>query len=117
MPTGPGREPSYGRPARSPLQPRRQHPPLLRDGHNGWQTFTAPAGSVLDATTVGDRLYAIIRADDAVGLWTADLRPRNLTDSRQRRSSSTDGGGWREANNQAFSATKPTMIPAATGDT
>jgi hypothetical protein len=52
---------------------------LVSDSHNGWQTFTAPAGSVLDATTVGDRLYAIIRTDDAVGLWTADLaatRPR-----------------------------------------
>ena len=46
---------------------------LLSDGHNGWQIFTAPAGSVLDATTVGDRLYAIIRTDDTVGLWTADL--------------------------------------------
>ena len=46
---------------------------LVSDGHNGWQTFTAPAGSVLDATTVGDRLYAIIRTDDTVGLWTADL--------------------------------------------
>ena len=46
---------------------------LVNDGHNGWQTFTAPAGSVLDATTVGDRLYAIIRSDDAVGLWTTDL--------------------------------------------
>ena len=52
---------------------------LVSDSHNGWQTFTAPAGSVLDATTVGDRLYAIIRTDDAVGLWTTDLaatRPR-----------------------------------------
>jgi hypothetical protein len=52
---------------------------LVSDSHNGWQAFTAPAGSVLDATTVGDRLYAIIRADNAVGLWTADLaatRPR-----------------------------------------
>ena len=46
---------------------------LMSDGQGGWQTFTAPAGSVLDATTVGDRLYAIIRTDDAVGLWTADL--------------------------------------------
>ena len=46
---------------------------LVSDGHNGWQIFTAPAGSVLDATTVGDRLYAIIRTDDTVGLWTADL--------------------------------------------
>jgi hypothetical protein len=46
---------------------------LVSDGHNGWQTFTAPAGSVLDATTVGDRLYAIIRTDDTAGLWTADL--------------------------------------------
>jgi hypothetical protein len=52
---------------------------LVSDSHDGWQTFTAPAGSVLDATTVGDRLYTIIRTDDAVGLWTADLaatRPR-----------------------------------------
>jgi hypothetical protein len=46
---------------------------LVSDGHNGWQIFTAPAGSVLDATTVGDRLYAIIRTDDTAGLWTADL--------------------------------------------
>jgi hypothetical protein len=29
---------------------------VVSDGHNSWQTFTAPAGSVLDATTVGDRL-------------------------------------------------------------
>jgi hypothetical protein len=46
---------------------------LVRGDHNGWQTFTGPAGSLLDATTVGDRLYAIIRTDDAVGLWSADL--------------------------------------------
>jgi hypothetical protein len=46
---------------------------VVSDGDGGWQRFTAPGGSVLDATTVGDRLYAIIRADDAVGLWTADL--------------------------------------------
>ncbi|HEX6759113.1 MAG TPA: hypothetical protein VF086_12015 [Propionibacteriaceae bacterium] len=46
---------------------------LVSDSDDGWQTFTAPAGSVLDATTVGDRLYTIMRADDAVGLWTADL--------------------------------------------
>jgi hypothetical protein len=46
---------------------------VVSDGHNSWQTFTAPAGSVLDATTVGDRLYAIIRTDDAVSLWTTDL--------------------------------------------
>jgi hypothetical protein len=46
---------------------------LLSDGHDGWQIFTAPSGSVLDATTVANRLYAIIRSDDGVGLWTADL--------------------------------------------
>jgi hypothetical protein len=46
---------------------------LVSDSPNGWQTFTAPAGSVLDATTVGDRLYAIIRIDGTVGLWTTDL--------------------------------------------
>jgi hypothetical protein len=46
---------------------------LVSDSPNGWQTFTAPAGSVLDATIVGDRLYAIIRIDSTVGLWTTDL--------------------------------------------
>ena len=46
---------------------------VVSDGQDSWQTFTAPAGSVLDATTVGDRLYAIIRTDDAVSLWTTDL--------------------------------------------
>jgi hypothetical protein len=46
---------------------------VVSDGDGGWQRFTAPGGSVLDATTVGDSLYAIIRTDDAVGLWTADL--------------------------------------------
>ena len=46
---------------------------VVSDGHNGWQMFTAPGGSVLDATTVGDRLYAILRSDDGVGLWVADI--------------------------------------------
>ena len=46
---------------------------VVSDGQDSWQTFTAPAGSVLDATTVGDLLYAIIRTDDAVSLWTTDL--------------------------------------------
>ncbi|HET8915701.1 MAG TPA: hypothetical protein VFM91_08360 [Propionibacteriaceae bacterium] len=46
---------------------------LLSDGHDGWQTFTAPPGSVLDATTVGAHLYAIIRGADGIGLWSADL--------------------------------------------
>jgi hypothetical protein len=46
---------------------------VLSDGHNSWQTFTAPAGSLLDATTVDDRLYAIVRSDDGVSLWTTDL--------------------------------------------
>jgi hypothetical protein len=52
---------------------------LVSDGHNGWQILMAPAGSVLDATTVGERLYTIIQIDDTVGLWTTDLaasRPR-----------------------------------------
>jgi hypothetical protein len=52
---------------------------LMRDSHNGWQAFGAPAGSVLDATTVGDHLYAIIKIDNTIGLWTTDLtatRPR-----------------------------------------
>ncbi len=46
---------------------------LVRDSRNGWQAFAAPAGSVLDAATVGDRLYAIIKIDNTVGLWTAVL--------------------------------------------
>jgi hypothetical protein len=46
---------------------------LAGDSQGGWQAFTAPAGSVLDAATVGDRLYAIIRGNDGVGLWSADL--------------------------------------------
>jgi hypothetical protein len=52
---------------------------LVHDSHNGWQAFMAPAGSVLDATSIGDRLYAIIKIDNTVGLWTTDLaatRPR-----------------------------------------
>jgi hypothetical protein len=46
---------------------------VVSDGHNSWQAFTAPAGSVLEATTVDDRVYAIIRSDDGVSLWTTDL--------------------------------------------
>ena len=51
---------------------------VVSDGHNSWQKFTAPAGSVLDATTVDDRLYAIIRSDDGVSLWTTDLAGTGL---------------------------------------
>jgi hypothetical protein len=52
---------------------------LVHDSHGYWQAFSAPAGSVLDATSIGDRLYAIIKINDGVGLWTTDLeatRPR-----------------------------------------
>jgi hypothetical protein len=42
---------------------------LLQDSR-GSQAFAAPAGSVLDATSVGDRVYAIIKINDTVGLWT-----------------------------------------------
>jgi len=52
---------------------------LLHDSQNGWQAFAAPAGSVLDAISVADRLYAIIKINDGVGLWATDLattRPR-----------------------------------------
>jgi hypothetical protein len=52
---------------------------LVHDSHNGWQAFSAPAGSVLDATSLDDRLYAIIKINNTVGLWTTDLaatRPR-----------------------------------------
>ncbi len=43
---------------------------LLLHDSRGWQAFAAPAGSVLDATSVGDRLYAIVKINDTVGLWT-----------------------------------------------
>jgi hypothetical protein len=46
---------------------------LVHNSQNGWQAFSAPAGSVLDATSIGDRLYAIIKVNDSVGLWTTDL--------------------------------------------
>ena len=52
---------------------------LVHDSQNGWQAFAAPAGSVLDAMSVADRLYAIIKINDGVGLWATDLartRPR-----------------------------------------
>ena len=52
--------------------------------------FTAPAGSVLDATTVGDRLYTIIRTDDAVGLWTADLAATDRAEGAERHGVSGD---------------------------
>jgi hypothetical protein len=42
-------------------------------GGEDWQAFSAPAGSVLDAASIGDRLYAIIKINDSVGLWTTDL--------------------------------------------
>ena len=43
---------------------------LLLHDSRGWLAFAAPAGSVLDATSVGDRLYAIVKINDTVGLWT-----------------------------------------------
>jgi hypothetical protein len=43
---------------------------LLLHDSRGWQAFAAPAGSVLDATSVGDRLYTIVKINDTVGLWT-----------------------------------------------
>jgi hypothetical protein len=52
---------------------------FVHHGQNGWQAFAAPAGSVLDAISVADRLYAIIKINDGVGLWATDLattRPR-----------------------------------------
>jgi hypothetical protein len=52
---------------------------LVRGSQSGWQAFAAPAGSVLDAISVADRLYAIIKINDSVGLWASDLattRPR-----------------------------------------
>ena len=46
---------------------------LLLSDSQGWRTYSGPAGPVIDATIVGDRLYAITRNADAVELWTADL--------------------------------------------
>ena len=46
---------------------------LLVSDSKGWRTFTGPAGPVIDATTVNDRLYAITRAADGVELWTTNV--------------------------------------------
>jgi hypothetical protein len=46
---------------------------LLVNDSQGWRSFAGPTGPVIDATTVGDRLYAIARASDGVELWTTDL--------------------------------------------
>ena len=46
---------------------------LLVSDSQGWRTFTGPAGPVTDAATVDDRLYAITRAADGVGLWTTNM--------------------------------------------
>jgi hypothetical protein len=46
---------------------------LLVSDSQGWRTFTGPAGPVIDATTVDDRLYAITRAPDGVALWTTNM--------------------------------------------
>jgi len=42
-------------------------------GGEDWQAFSAPAGSVFDAASIGDRLYAISKINNSVGLWTTDL--------------------------------------------
>ena len=46
---------------------------LLVSDSKGWRTFTGPTGPVTDATTMDDRLYAITRAPDGVGLWTTNM--------------------------------------------
>ena len=46
---------------------------LLVSDSQGWRTFTGPTGPVTDATTMDDRLYAITRAPDGVGLWTTNM--------------------------------------------
>jgi hypothetical protein len=46
---------------------------LLVSDSQGWRTFTGPAGPIIDATTVDDRLYAITRAPDGVALWTTNM--------------------------------------------
>jgi hypothetical protein len=45
---------------------------LVNDGQD-WRTFMGPAGPVIDAATMGDRLYAITRAPDGVQLWTTPV--------------------------------------------
>ena len=46
---------------------------LLVSDSQGWRTFTGPVGPVIDATTMGDRLYAITRAAEGVELWTTNV--------------------------------------------
>jgi hypothetical protein len=38
-----------------------------------WRSFTAPAGTVVDATAAGSRLYAVLRNGDSTTLWTTDV--------------------------------------------
>ena len=47
---------------------------LLLSDSQGWHTFTGPTGPVIDAITVGDRLYAITRTAADVELWSTNVR-------------------------------------------
>jgi hypothetical protein len=49
------------------------HTQLLLSESQGWHTFTGPAGPVIDATTVGDRLYAITKTADGASLWSTNV--------------------------------------------
>jgi hypothetical protein len=49
------------------------HAQLLLSDSQGWHTFTGPAGPVIDATTVGDHLYAITKTADGASFWTTNL--------------------------------------------
>jgi hypothetical protein len=47
---------------------------LAVETENGWSTFAAPDGTVVDAIAVGDRVYVILGADPlTTRLWTAQL--------------------------------------------
>jgi hypothetical protein len=47
---------------------------LVIKNQTGWSTFAAPDGTVVDAIAVGDRVYAILGAEDrTTRLWTVQL--------------------------------------------
>jgi hypothetical protein len=50
------------------------HSTLAIENETGWSTYPAPDGTVVDAITVGNRVYLILAADAATTrLWTAPL--------------------------------------------
>ena len=79
------------------LQPRRNTRLLVSDGHNGWQVFPARTGGARRDHRRRS-LYAIIRIDGAVGLWTTDSQLLAL----------------RARTPRVPATPKPAMMPAAT---